>query len=83
MFTAGITLGPEEGWTSPITLTLIIVGVVLIVVFAYWETKSAHPLMPPFIWKDRNFALLSKCFPELKSTEPRPMIKDEPTYHRL
>lgn len=64
MFTAGITLGPEEGWISPITLPLIIIGVALIVVFAYWETKSSHPLMPPFIWKDRNFALLSKCFPE-------------------
>lgn len=62
MFTAGITLGPEEGWTSPITLPLIIIGVVLVVVFGYWETRCAHPLMPPFIWKDRNFTLLSKCF---------------------
>lgn len=64
MFTAGITLGPEEGWTSPITLPLIIIGVALIVVFGYWETKCAHPLMPPYIWKDRNFALLSECIPE-------------------
>ncbi|KKY34188.1 putative major facilitator superfamily protein [Diaporthe ampelina] len=59
MFTAGITLGPEEGWTSPITIPLVLVGVALIVTFGYWETKCAHPLMPPFIWKDRNFALLS------------------------
>lgn len=64
MFTAGITLGPEEGWASPITLPLIIIGVALVVVFAYWETKCAHPLMPPFIWKDRNFTLLSKYFLE-------------------
>lgn len=61
MFTAGITLGPEEGWTSPITLSLILIGVALVVIFGWWETRCAHPLMPPFIWKDRNFTLLSKC----------------------
>lgn len=58
MFTAGITLGPADGWKSPVTLCLMIIGFVLIVLFGFWETKYPHPLMPPFIWKDRNFTLL-------------------------
>lgn len=58
MFTAGITLGPADGWKSPVTLCLMIIGVVLIILFGFWETKYPYPLMPPFIWKDRNFTLL-------------------------
>lgn len=37
----------------------MIIGFVLIVVFIFWETKYAFPMMPPFIWKDRNFNLVS------------------------
>ncbi|KUI68577.1 hypothetical protein VM1G_04181 [Cytospora mali] len=58
MFTAGITLGPADGWKSPVTLCLMLLGVVLIVLFGFWETKYPYPLMPPFIWKDKNFTLL-------------------------
>ncbi|ROV94357.1 hypothetical protein VPNG_09387 [Cytospora leucostoma] len=58
MFTAGITLGPADGWKSPVTLCLMLIGVVLIVLFGFWETKYPYPLMPPFIWKDRNFTLI-------------------------
>lgn len=61
MLTAGITLGPTSGWSSAVTLCLIIIGFALIVVFLYWETKYEHPMMPPFIWKDRNFNLVRSC----------------------
>lgn len=37
----------------------MIVGFVLIVVFILWETKYAFPMMPPIIWKDKNFNLVS------------------------
>lgn len=58
MFTAGITLGPADGWKSPVTLCLMIIGLALVGMFCFWETKYPYPLMPPFIWKDRNFTLL-------------------------
>ncbi|KAL8408722.1 hypothetical protein RB594_007241 [Gaeumannomyces avenae] len=58
MFTAAITLGPEDGWGAPQVIALLVVGLVLIAVFLYWETIWPHPLMPPKIWKDRNFTLL-------------------------
>ncbi|KAJ4389897.1 hypothetical protein N0V93_007369 [Gnomoniopsis smithogilvyi] len=58
MLTAGITLGPTSGWDSAVTLCLLIIGFALIVVFLYWETKYENPMMPPFIWKDRNFNLI-------------------------
>ncbi|KAL8381799.1 hypothetical protein RB595_005860 [Gaeumannomyces hyphopodioides] len=58
MFTAAITLGPEDGWGAPQVIALLVVGLVLIAVFIYWETIWPHPLMPPKIWKDRDFTLL-------------------------
>ncbi|KLU82089.1 hypothetical protein MAPG_01166 [Magnaporthiopsis poae ATCC 64411] len=58
MFTAAITLGPDDGWAAPQVISMLVVGLVLILVFIYWETIWPHPLMPPKIWKDRNFTLL-------------------------
>ncbi|KAI6357914.1 hypothetical protein MCOR25_007524 [Pyricularia grisea] len=57
-FTAAITLAPQDGWTAPQVLSLLIVGFAMVCVFLYWETYWPHPLMPPKIWKDRNFSLL-------------------------
>lgn len=57
-FTAAITLAPHDGWAAPQVLSLLIVGFVMICVFLYWETYWPHPLMPPKIWKDRNFSLV-------------------------
>ena len=37
----------STSWTDPVTLGSIIVGAVLLAVFAWLETKVAHPLLPP------------------------------------
>ncbi|KAI1409576.1 MFS general substrate transporter [Hypoxylon sp. FL1857] len=58
MFTAGLTLGPEDGWASATVIALLVVGVVLLVIFVFWERIFPTPLMPPHIWKDRNFSLI-------------------------
>lgn len=52
-------LGPTDGWASPVTLCLMIIGFLLVAIFIWWETKYSFPLMPPFIWRDRNFNLVS------------------------
>ncbi|EMR61403.1 putative major facilitator superfamily protein [Eutypa lata UCREL1] len=58
MFTAGLTLGPEDGWASPEVIALLVVGAVALVVFVLWERVFPTPLMPPHIWKDRNFSFI-------------------------
>jgi hypothetical protein len=37
---------------------MLMLGVVLLGVFVYWETVHPNPLMPPHIWKDRNFTFV-------------------------
>ncbi|KAI0840783.1 MFS general substrate transporter [Hypoxylon sp. FL0890] len=58
MFTAGLTLGPEDGWASAHVIALLIVGIALLVIFVFWERIFPTPLMPPHVWKDRNFSLI-------------------------
>lgn len=61
LLAAGLTQGPSDGWTSPLVLCLMVIGVVLIAAFIFWETKYPDPLMPPHIWKDKNFSLVSNA----------------------
>ncbi|KAI1133600.1 major facilitator superfamily domain-containing protein [Nemania abortiva] len=58
MFTAGLTLGPQDGWSRPHVIALIVVGILLLVAFVFWEKVFPTPLMPLHIWKDRNFSLI-------------------------
>ncbi|KAI1102282.1 MFS general substrate transporter [Jackrogersella minutella] len=58
MFTAGLTLGPDDGWARAHVIALLVVGIILLVLFVYWERIFPTPLMPPHIWKDRNFSLI-------------------------
>jgi MFS family permease len=58
----GITYGLQPygghamGWTSPFVLSAILGGVVLLVVFAFVETKVAEPLFRISLFKIRAFA---------------------------
>ncbi|KAI0398840.1 major facilitator superfamily domain-containing protein [Xylaria palmicola] len=58
MFTAGLTLGPQDGWSRAHVIALLIVGILLLVFFVFWEKYFPTPLMPLYIWKDRNFSLI-------------------------
>jgi len=44
----------STSWTDPVALGSMIVGVVLLVVFAWLEAKVAHPLLPPRVVLDRT-----------------------------
>ncbi|KAL2133539.1 hypothetical protein VTI74DRAFT_2192 [Chaetomium olivicolor] len=64
LLTAGITLGPTDGWKAAHIIAMLVVGALLLASFVYWETVYPHPLMPPHIWKDRNFTLIIlSCLP--------------------
>ena len=50
----GFTRAETDGWASPITLTLLSVGVLLLVAFVLIERRSTIPLLPLRVVLDRN-----------------------------
>lgn len=46
----------SQGWDSPVALISVAVGVVLLPVFLWWQTRTRHPLLPPYVLQDRNRA---------------------------
>ncbi|KAI9740205.1 MAG: hypothetical protein M1834_004783 [Cirrosporium novae-zelandiae] len=60
LFSASLSLAGDapEGWSTPYVIALLVVGFVLICAFVYWESIFEYPLMPLWIWKDRNFSLI-------------------------
>ncbi|WEG13245.1 DHA2 family efflux MFS transporter permease subunit [Pullulanibacillus sp. KACC 23026] len=46
-------------WTSPLIVGLLILGVVLIGAFIWVESKVKEPMMPLFLFKNRNILVLS------------------------
>ncbi|KAK3319360.1 major facilitator superfamily-domain-containing protein [Apodospora peruviana] len=64
LLTAAITLGPVDGWNAPQVIAMLVVGILLLVLFVFWERIYPTPLMPPHIWKDRNFTfIILACLP--------------------
>ena len=59
MFSAALSLGETapQGWKTGYVLALLIVGVLLVVFFVFWDLWYKYPLVPMHIWKDRNFSL--------------------------
>lgn len=47
-----------KGWKTGYVITLLIMGVSLIAVFLWWQSVFKYPLMPLYLWKDRNFSLV-------------------------
>jgi EmrB/QacA subfamily drug resistance transporter len=52
----GFSNAATHGWTTPSTYLFFAVAVVLLVAFAIWMTRAAHPLLPPRVVLDRNRA---------------------------
>ena len=48
---------PRYGWGSPHVLGAMGAGCVLLVVFAWWESRCASPMLPFGIFRARNFAI--------------------------
>jgi hypothetical protein len=51
----GVIEGPEQGWTSPFTLSGLAVGVVGLVVFVRWELQVNEPILDPRLFGLRGF----------------------------
>lgn len=49
--------GNDYAWNSPVILGLIAVTVVFAVLFVFAERRAAEPIIPPVLFRDRNFNL--------------------------
>jgi EmrB/QacA subfamily drug resistance transporter len=50
----GFSNAGTHGWGAPSTYGLLAAGVVLLAVFAAWQTRAPHPLLPPRVILDRD-----------------------------
>ncbi len=44
------------GWSSPVVLVPLVVGVVALVAFVWWERRAKQPMLPLSLFRARNFA---------------------------
>ena len=52
----GIVSGPDNGWTSSDVITPLVIGVLALLAFVFWELSRKHPLLDPRVFKNRAFA---------------------------
>jgi EmrB/QacA subfamily drug resistance transporter len=52
----GIHEGPEQGWTAPITIASILIGVVGSFAFVAWERRHVDPLLDVRVFRNRTLA---------------------------
>ncbi|ADB32927.1 drug resistance transporter, EmrB/QacA subfamily [Kribbella flavida DSM 17836] len=48
--------GPEEGWTAPVTLLSLLVGILAGVGFVAWELRQPAPLLDVRLFRERGLA---------------------------
>ncbi|CAB4756707.1 unannotated protein [freshwater metagenome] len=51
--------GPQDGWLDARTLGYLFVGLVLSVIFVFWEGKAKEPILPMRLFKNHTFTLTS------------------------
>ena len=50
----GFSNAAMHSWSTPSTLGFLAAGAVLLIAFAVWQGRAAHPLLPPRVVLDRN-----------------------------
>lgn len=51
--------GPQDGWSDTRTLSYLAMGVVLTVLFIWWEDRAKEPIIPLNLFKNHTFTLTS------------------------
>jgi EmrB/QacA subfamily drug resistance transporter len=51
----GLVRAGEEGWTDPITMTALLVGLLLAIGFVAWENRAPAPMLPLRLFGSRTF----------------------------
>src|SRR6202046_4898734 len=50
----GFSHAETTAWSNPFTIRFLVMGVVLLVAFAYFETRAKYPLLPPRVVLNRT-----------------------------
>ncbi|MFJ1545793.1 hypothetical protein [Streptomyces sp. NPDC088246] len=50
----GFRQAEPRGWTDLLVVVLLVGGLALLLVFAWWQTSTTSPLLPPYVFQDRN-----------------------------
>src|SRR3954451_256631 len=50
----GFSMGPEQGWLSPVTLGSALAALIFLIAFLYVERTADNPVVPFDLFKDRN-----------------------------
>ncbi|KAI9647905.1 hypothetical protein NHQ30_004294 [Ciborinia camelliae] len=61
LISAGLTEGPQSGWTSVHVILLLVFGILFMLGFIVWEYFYEHPLLDLSVWRNGNFSLCVIC----------------------
>ena len=53
----GIIEGPEKGWTDAVVVTAFLLALVGLATFLAWERRTAHPMLPLHLFRDRRMSV--------------------------
>ena len=53
----GIIEGPEKGWSDAVVVVAFAVAVVTLASFVVWERRTAHPMLPLGLFRDRRMSV--------------------------
>ncbi|MEW6154694.1 MAG: MFS transporter [Actinomycetota bacterium] len=53
----GIIEGPVKGWTSSVIMGSFALALVTLVAFVVWERRTAHPMLPLTLFRDRRMSV--------------------------
>jgi EmrB/QacA subfamily drug resistance transporter len=53
----GLVRGNSVGWSSPEIVGSLVAGAAITALFALWELRAEHPMLPMRFFRDRTFAL--------------------------
>ncbi len=54
--TYGLINGPSVGWTAPVSLSMLLAGVALLIAFVFWEHRAPMPLLPLSLFSSAQFS---------------------------
>ena len=55
----GVIYGQQRAWRDPLGFIALAVGVIATVVLPIWMTRVKHPLIPPELFRSRNFTVVN------------------------
>ena len=53
----GLVRGQGEGWTSPLIIASLALGVIVLGAFVAWERRAASPMVPMQLFRNRTFTV--------------------------